>query len=112
MKRRMMTAEDAKPCAKQHNRPCGDCPFRKDSIPGWLGSLSADQWVKDLHGETRIDCHTKIGPQCAGAAIYRSNVAKSPRDKSLLVLPADRTRVFSSPVEFREHHDSMGEVKG
>ena len=46
-----------------------------------------------------------MGAQCAGAAIYRANVCKSPRDGSLLKLPADRETVFADKSEFWEHHD-------
>lgn len=73
-------------------------------MPGWLGGLTAEQWVWKAQSEERIPCHTLIGPQCAGAAIYRSNTCKSPRDKSLLVLPADRERVFSHAMEFVAYH--------
>jgi hypothetical protein len=57
------------------------------------------------HGESLIDCHVFEGPQCAGSAIFRSNICKKPRDKSLLVLPANKELVFSSNAEFRDHHD-------
>jgi hypothetical protein len=59
-----------------------------------------------MHGEARIDCHVKLGAQCAGVAIYRTNVCKSPRDPEIITLPADRDAVFGSAVEFREHHES------
>lgn len=42
--------------------------------------------------------------QCAGLAIYRANVCKKPRDRSILTLPADREAVFAAPSEFRHHH--------
>ena len=46
-----------------------------------------------------------LGPQCAGAAVYRSNVCKRPHSLAILRLPADRTLVFASPIEFRSHHE-------
>jgi len=59
------------------------------------------------HGETKFECHTLIGAQCAGSAIYRANVVKRCRDKDILALPANRELVFATPVEFLEHHKRM-----
>lgn len=74
------------------------------------------------HGEEPIACHTSIPDsdespddvflgwdepgalQCAGAAIYRANVHKSPRDSAIAILPADLETVFGFG-EFREHHE-------
>lgn len=36
-------------------------------------------------------------------------MCKSPRDKDILKLPADREAVFSRPQEFVEHH-GLGEM--
>ena len=97
---------------KQHSTPCHDCPWRKKlAIPTWLGDLSAEDWVRLAHGEGIAMCHTKsvaddiaVDPQCAGLAIYRSNVCKSVRDPDALKLPADRENVFTSRAEFLEYH--------
>lgn len=103
-RRQFITSDMAEPATRQHKKPCSDCPFARTAIPGWLGPYSAKQWVRLVHGEGKVECHTKIGPQCAGSAIYRGNVCKDPRDKSLLTLPKDKVRVFAGPVEFLEHH--------
>lgn len=104
-RRVLVSSDEATPATRQHERPCGDCPWRRDSVPGWLGGLPPDAWLRGAHGDERIDCHTLTGAQCAGAAIYRANVAKRPRDPETLVLPANRERVFARPDEFRAHHD-------
>jgi hypothetical protein len=114
-KGKMITGDQAIVTKKQHKSPCSDCPFRRDSIPGWLGQLNVDQWVQLAHGEGSADCHTQIqgngdGWSCAGLAIYRSNVAKSVHDPSALRLPADRVNVFSFG-EFKKHHESKLESK-
>jgi hypothetical protein len=101
---RMTTNDQAIPTQSQPTKPCHDCPFARDAINGWLGTMSIDEWIAAVRGESRIDCHALEGPQCAGAAIYRANICKRPRDRSLLALAADRTRVFANAVEFREHH--------
>lgn len=108
MAKQMITGDQAQVTKQQHTSPCSDCPFRRDSIPGWLGRMSVDEWVELAHGEGQADCHTKKqvngdGWACAGLAIYRANVAKAPRDPEIMRLPADREKVFSFG-EFRKHH--------
>lgn len=89
---------------KQHSKPCSDCPWARKALEGWLGGTSIDEWLAEAHGEARIDCHVLLGPQCAGAAIYRANVLKRPRNPDILRLPADTALVFAGPHEFRAHH--------
>jgi hypothetical protein len=102
---KLITSNEAKPSKRQHTKPCSDCPFARSSLKRWLGGASADEWIAALHGENKIICHTVGNQQCAGAAIYRSNVCKLLRDKECLRLPADREKVFSSPNQFKEHHE-------
>lgn len=101
---RLVTNDEAVQAKGQHRRPCSDCPWARASLNGWLGTATPEEWVQTAHGEARIECHTKKGAQCAGAAIYRANVCKSPRDQTLLRLESDKTRVFAAPSEFLEHH--------
>lgn len=107
---RLTLASEAKPILRQHRKSCHDCPWRRECLPGWLGGMSPDEWLAGAHGEARVDCHALImadgsGAQCAGVATYRSNVHKLPHDKTILMLPADRERVFASPAEFKAHHE-------
>lgn len=104
MKRQLISSAEAKPAKGQHDKPCSDCPLSRTSLAGWLGGDEPMEWVSMLHSETRIECHTLKGAQCAGAAVYRANVAKSPRDPSILVLPRDTRNVFATPDEFLKHH--------
>lgn len=101
--KRVVTSDQARVDTKQHTKPCGDCPWARASVNGWLGNMTAEQWVHAAHGDGQIDCHTVIGPQCAGAAIYRRNVCKRV-DPGILELPADRELVFARQTEFIEHH--------
>lgn len=103
-RRQLITYDMATPARGQHKKPCSDCPFARTALRGWLGPYTAEQWLGIVHGEGLVECHTKIGPQCAGAAIYRGNICKSPRDAELLVLPPDSVRVFARPLEFMTHH--------
>jgi hypothetical protein len=93
--RRAIISDEAPVSNVQHTHPCTDCPFARTALPGWLGAATREEWVQTLHSDSRIDCHAINGPQCAGAAIYRANVCKMPRDKTLLRLEANRTLVWS-----------------
>lgn len=107
MRRVLVSGDEAIPTDRQHRSPCGDCPWRKDALPGWLGTMTPEEWLRAAHGEDRIDCHTLEGPQCAGAAIYRANVCKHPRDPELLRLPFDRDLVFDDPRKFLAYHKGL-----
>lgn len=104
MGRRLISAEEAVEAPAQHKKACSDCPWKRDSLPGWLGGMSPEEWKLMAHGETKIMCHCISNQQCAGVAIYRANVCKTPRDPGQLRLPADRETIFSTPMEFMEHH--------
>lgn len=101
--------------------PCDDCPWRRNSIKGWLGPQTADEWLALAHADGPIACHQTIKHadengeadwddpglrQCRGAAIFRANICKSPRDPEVARGPADRDRVFSWDNEFKGHHSS------
>lgn len=91
--------------------PCNECPWRRSSAPGHLGPYSAQQWVRIAHGESAIACHKTIvisgewegARQCAGAAAFRANVCKSPRNPTVASGPG-REDVFQTNSEFVEHH--------
>lgn len=104
-RRKLISSEEAVPIKGQITKPCTDCPWAREALPGWTGSLSPLDWLNAAHGEARIECHVYNGPQCAGVAIYRANVCKTPRDPATLQLPADREKVFATPAEFLQHHD-------
>lgn len=100
---------------KQHTSPCKECPWRRASMPGWLGEqYSPEEFRAIAHSDSRFPCHRTIGKkeelQCAGMAIYRANVIKRPRDPAILILPVDREKVFATPDEFVTHHRSTGIV--
>lgn len=108
--RKLVTGDEAIVTPSQHAAPCSDCPWARGNLAGWLGSMSAAEWLAAAHGETIIDCHAlkrnaETFHQCAGAATYRANMAKLCRDPSILRLPADRAQVFATPDEFKKHHD-------
>lgn len=87
----------------------------RTATPGYIGPEAIEDWLKMAHGETPIACHETIKAkedrettwkaQCAGAAIFRSNIHKSPRDPEIETLPRDDELVFSWDDEFVAHHD-------
>jgi len=104
MNRKLIASDEARPSKKQPLLPCSDCPFARDSLCGWLGNMSAEEWILAVHGEAYVDCHVISNQQCAGVAIYRANVCKLPRRRDTLRLPPNKLRVFASPNEFLAHH--------
>lgn len=103
----LKTADQAVKTKCQHKRPCSNCPWAHKSLPGWLGSNTAAEWIDIAHGEPGgAECHT-TDKQCAGMVIYQANVCKSPRDSSVLRLPQNKTTVFASAAEFKAHHSKQ-----
>jgi hypothetical protein len=106
-----MTTQLPPACAK----PCGECPWRRESIPGWLGPFTAAEWLALTGSDEPVACHTTIEVddewtprtrQCAGAAVYRRNVAKLPRNPEVAVAAErDTETIFATPGEFAAHHD-------
>lgn len=94
--------------------PCNECPWRRRSIRGWTGPIDPIDWVDQAHGDGPIHCHKTITDgmdlddpdlvQCAGAARFRANVFKNPRNPTAAVGPRDKEKIFASNAEFLEHH--------
>lgn len=112
-----------KPYPPATNRACDECPWRRDSVPSYLGPLSAGDWIALAHADAPIACHKTIKRtddegvgswddpimrQCAGAAQFRTNVFKSPRDPEVATADdRDTTLVFGRNDEFMAHHTSL-----
>lgn len=39
-------------------RTCRECPFRRNSVPGWLGPWTIEKIQAQAHGEFGLSCHT------------------------------------------------------
>lgn len=113
--KKVVAKTDAVRVKRQHTTPCSDCPFRRDSIPGWLGGYTVEQYVQIATYAEGVDCHTRRKPddmggdfhQCAGMAIYHANVLKSPRDPQAFRLPPNKSLAFAWPTEFTAHHSKV-----
>lgn len=108
-RRQLVSGDEAVVVMRDPTTPCGDCPFARTALAGWLADSTPAAWLAMAHGETRMECHTQTrvdgGVHCAGAAIYRANVCKLPRHPDAAYpLPADRALVFATPHEFVAHH--------
>lgn len=100
---RLVSSDDAVEAQGQHTQPCEDCPMARTALPAWLGGSTPEDYCRLAHSDHIVGCHTLKGAQCAGMAIYRSNVVKRV-DPPGLRLPADHSLCFSTPMEFLEHH--------
>lgn len=101
--------------------PCKECPFRKDSPPGWIGTHSSAQEIVDIvKHDQYFPCHMKVDyndpdwkdkitekPHCVGGLAFMNNSCKVSRDPVIAAMQKDvgrRDDVFSFGHEMVEHH--------
>jgi len=112
-----MTAVAYRPPTGQ---PCSDCPFRRRSMPGWLGAGSPESFIDCMQRDEPLPCHQTIdygdpswlekwsaqegGAMCAGALIFLANKMQRPRARGFPTLPPDKASVFANSIEFVRHH--------
>lgn len=105
-----------KSCSKQ----CNECPFRKDSIRGWLADYTPSHLHLLVMSEQPFPCHKTHDetlelseahkyPLCKGALAYMKKSGKSPRNPELKKLvqevDADTLENTLGLKEFFEHHE-------
>lgn len=96
--------------------PCRECPWRRNSAPGWLGNHSAGDFLALSEQGAHLPCHLHVdyeqegweddaskAPQCAGHAIFLANRCKRPVGNQQAAQP-DHKAVFTRPHEFVAHH--------
>lgn len=108
---------------RQCKEMCDECPFSKNSLPGFLGPYESPESLHTIvmMREIPFPCHkthpfndadlSDVGtkyPLCAGALAYMAKNAKLPRDSNLrqLVLSVsdkEKANVFSVS-NFLKHH--------
>ncbi|AGN82416.1 MULTISPECIES: hypothetical protein [Pseudomonas] len=84
-------------------KPCRDCPFRKDSLRGWLGK---DRIIEILAADSFV-CDKKTDMQCAGHMLINGQENAFVRTAERLRIPLDLSgdeQVFESKVACIEHH--------
>lgn len=102
-------------------KPCSDCPFRRKSMPGWLGHSSPEGFIDCMQRDEPLPCHQTIdyddpnwldkwvaqqdtGKMCAGALIFMANKLQRAHDRDFPTMTKDKETVFSNSVEFVRHH--------
>lgn len=84
-------------------KPCRDCPFRKNSLKGWLGErrmteiLAADSFV----------CHKKTNMQCAGHMLVKGSENVFVRTAARMNIALDLSggeQVFETHAACIAHH--------
>lgn len=100
--------------------PCRECPWRRESAPGWLGGHPAKEFVSAVFADEPVACHLTVKEDgapsnteayCAGALIFARNICKKSRDRGRPELPRNFVDVFSTPKEFLEHHNDTTPLK-
>lgn len=84
-------------------KPCADCPFRKDSLEGWLG----EQAMSDILAAKSFVCHKKTDSQCAGHMLIKGQENAFVMAADLLNIQLDlsgKELVFDSKAECIAHH--------
>lgn len=102
---------------KELKTPCAECPWRKDSMKGWLGNSTSVEFLQLSESEARMPCHMHVdyekdnwrdqaasAPQCAGRAIHFANRGKLAQNPELIKMKPDFEKVFSNPQDFINHH--------
>jgi len=102
---------------KHPAKPCTECPFRRKSLPGYLGSDTPENFMATTLADAPMPCHCTVdyedenwrekaakAPLCAGARIFFANICKLSRDRARPKLERDRENVFANPAEFIAHH--------
>lgn len=84
-------------------RPCKDCPFRKNSLKGWLGEARASEFARC----SNFLCHKDTDFQCAGHMIMRGQNNDFVRMASRLNANLDlkgESLIFERSQDFINHH--------
>lgn len=99
-------------------KPCAECPFRKDSIKGWLGGETAQSTFDMVRHEADFACHmtrhkkVEEMSRCRGFLLFSKKISKIPKfnkelAKALEEIPfkeaIKETNILSLP-EFIKHH--------
>lgn len=85
-------------------KPCKDCPFRKDSLNGWLGK---DRMTSILDSGSFV-CNKKTHLQCAGHMLISGQKNDFVRLASRLGVDIELSGeelIFESREACIEHHD-------
>lgn len=107
-------------------KSCRECPFRRDSAPGYLGGYSPEMYLDAVLSPQSLSCHCSPGfhdrvietqLHCTGLAAFRANLGwiasvrlpngmtvPSNAHKSTQAVGCDTEQYFATCDEFYQHH--------
>lgn len=116
----MIIKETLAESTKKLKAPCKACPFSRKCEPGATGGSDPTVFIGQAFGPFWLPCHKTCDfsdpdwkkdlsvQQCAGAAIFRTNINRwHGMPSQLLRLPENKDLVFSSPEELLAHHKGI-----
>lgn len=87
-------------------KPCSNCPFRKDSLKGWLGR----ERMREILDQETFVCHKTLDTerlQCAGHMLMKGDENAFVRLANQLNMPlklSGHELVFETDQECIDHH--------
>ncbi len=98
-------------------KPCNECPFRRKSIPGWMGDATPEEFIEATMADAAMPCHMTVDYEdpnwpsmnqpetsyCYGALVFFRNTCKKSRDKERPIAEPSKD-VFAHRMEFLNHH--------
>jgi len=84
-------------------KPCKDCPFRKDSLKGWLGKVR----ITEILNQESFVCHKDTSLQCAGHMLIRGKgnaFLRTARNMGIDLHIRGRDLVFKTIKACIRHH--------
>ena len=83
--------------------PCGNCPFRKDTLEGWLG----EKRMTEILEQDSFVCHKNNKLQCAGHMIINGNnnaFVRFAKGFNIDLNLRNKDLIFSTKKECINHH--------
>lgn len=92
--------------------PCKECPFKNNSLKGYLGGFSIEQTIDVAKSEQSFICHkirqTDNKKECAGRLLFASKVCKSFKNPELeslrLEIKQNNTTNNILGFDFKSYH--------
>lgn len=84
-------------------KPCKDCPFRKDSLKGWLGK---ERMTEILNTDSFV-CHKDTSKQCAGHMLIKGKdnaFVKLANEINIALKLKGKNLVFNTVNDCINHH--------
>ena len=112
---------------KCNKKMCKDCPFKKTSAKGWLGSHNTDHFINIIESDLKLPCHNTMDKnagfisneniekskkmrQCAGMLFMMNNCGKRSKNKKVSEWQdqvGKNDNAFAHKSFFKSHHESL-----